>query len=236
MLGKTLQRKRAARSGGQATAKRTGARRGSPSGRRTSTGSASAGQSRARQAARRPTRRVARTPAAQPSLAPIVIGLDFSDASFRAMEAGVRLARQLGTSLVLVHATTVVDTPGLLTAPALGAPGLDVSHPGTVTDAWIQPAPQAATWAARVRAHGLEAQTVERPGRPAELIVDEARARGAQLIVVGSRGRTGLKEFVLGSVAQHVVAHAPCPVLVVPATSTSAQDFAAPEGDQVSGA
>lgn len=50
---------------------------------------------------------------------------------------------------------------------------------------------------------------------PREALVDTARDLGADLVVVGSHGRTGLDKLVMGSVASHVVTHAPCSVLVV---------------------
>ena len=50
-----------------------------------------------------------------------------------------------------------------------------------------------------------------------EYIVQEAKKREADLIVMGTQGRTGLKKLIIGSVAQRVLAHAPCPVLVTPA-------------------
>jgi len=55
------------------------------------------------------------------------------------------------------------------------------------------------------------------PGDPRSALVDEARQEHADLIVVGSHGRSGLSKLLLGSVASHVVAHAPCSVLVVKA-------------------
>ena len=54
-----------------------------------------------------------------------------------------------------------------------------------------------------------------RDGDPRSAIVDEAEEWGADLIVVGSHGYTGLKRWLLGSVAQSVVGHAPCSVEVV---------------------
>ncbi|HEY6195197.1 MAG TPA: universal stress protein [Candidatus Eisenbacteria bacterium] len=53
------------------------------------------------------------------------------------------------------------------------------------------------------------------PADPREALVDTVRAEHADLLVVGSHGRTGLSKLLLGSVAAHVVAHAPCDVLVV---------------------
>jgi nucleotide-binding universal stress UspA family protein len=69
--------------------------------------------------------------------------------------------------------------------------------------------------AERVAAPGLTVETVVREGDPRSAIVDDADAWGADLIVVGSHGRTGLERLVLGSVAQSVVAHAHCSVEVV---------------------
>ena len=53
-------------------------------------------------------------------------------------------------------------------------------------------------------------------GKPHEFIVQEAREKEIDLIVMGTHGRSGIKRVLLGSVAQNVIGHAPCPVLVVP--------------------
>ena len=53
-------------------------------------------------------------------------------------------------------------------------------------------------------------------GNPHEAIVQEAKNKDIDLIVMGTHGRTGLRRMLLGSVAQRVIGHAPCPVLVVP--------------------
>jgi len=73
----------------------------------------------------------------------------------------------------------------------------------------------AARAAERLTRSGLLVDTVVRQGDPRTVIVDEAAEWGADLIVVGSHGRTGLTRLLLGSVAQAVVAHAPCSVEVV---------------------
>lgn len=66
-----------------------------------------------------------------------------------------------------------------------------------------------------LRDGGVTAETVVRHGDPRSLIVDEAKEWDADLIVVGSHGYTGLARWLLGSVAQSVVSHAPCSVEVV---------------------
>lgn len=69
--------------------------------------------------------------------------------------------------------------------------------------------------AAKLRKKRLKVETAVREGHPHTAIVDEARKWRADLIVVGSHGRTGLKRLLLGSVAASVVAHASCSVEVV---------------------
>lgn len=63
----------------------------------------------------------------------------------------------------------------------------------------------------------VEVEVVVRPGPAADALVEEARARGAERIAMGTHGRTGLRHLLLGSVAERVVRHASVPVLVVKA-------------------
>ena len=66
-----------------------------------------------------------------------------------------------------------------------------------------------------LRAGGLTAEAAVRPGEPRSVIVDEAREWDADLIVLGSHGYKGVTRWLLGSVAQSVVGHAPCSVEVM---------------------
>jgi nucleotide-binding universal stress UspA family protein len=62
---------------------------------------------------------------------------------------------------------------------------------------------------------GLRTQARVLQGDPREALIEEVRKEHADLLVVGSHGRTGLEKLLMGSVASHVVTHAPCSVLVV---------------------
>ena len=73
----------------------------------------------------------------------------------------------------------------------------------------------AARAADRLAGLGAPVEIVARQGDPATTIVEEAREWNADLIVVGSHGRTGLAKLLVGSVASHVVTHSPCTVVVV---------------------
>ncbi|MNY21534.1 putative universal stress protein [compost metagenome] len=68
--------------------------------------------------------------------------------------------------------------------------------------------------AAFLKEKGIDARTVHRIGAPADMILAEAEKLQADLIIVGSHGRTGLQRFLLGSVSSAVVTHAGCSVLV----------------------
>jgi len=75
----------------------------------------------------------------------------------------------------------------------------------------------------RVRAAGLEGDAEVDSGRAAEVIVERAAALGVDLIAMGTRGNSGFKHLLLGSVAERVLRTAPCPVLTV-----RAEELAAP--------
>ncbi len=66
-----------------------------------------------------------------------------------------------------------------------------------------------------LRAAGVEVETVVREGYPATVILEEAEQREVDLIVIGTRGLSGLKHLLLGSIAERVVQKAHCPVLTV---------------------
>ena len=65
---------------------------------------------------------------------------------------------------------------------------------------------------------GLAVETVAREGYPPDTIIDQADEVGADLIALGTHGRTGLAHLLLGSTAERVVQHARCPVLTVKKT------------------
>jgi nucleotide-binding universal stress UspA family protein len=69
----------------------------------------------------------------------------------------------------------------------------------------------------KVDAAKIPCETIVRMGgKPHEFIVEAAKDKAVDLVVMGTHGRTGLARVLLGSVAQNVIGHAPCPVLVVP--------------------
>ena len=88
--------------------------------------------------------------------------------------------------------------------------------PVDVGEALAESAARLEAVVARVRAAGLTCTGSSEVGRTDAEIVEYARKRHAGMIVVGSHARHGLSHAIMGSVAEKVVRHAPCPVLVVP--------------------
>lgn len=144
---------------------------------------------------------------------PVLATTDLSDPSLPAIDAGVAEARRRGARLVVMSVVAEPDAilppPG--TPPSVSAVPTSTSHAETkeaiaLVEARIQEA---------LAARGAVADVVVRAGTARAAIVDEADRRSASLVVVGTRGRTGIKRLALGSVAEGVVHAAPCSVLVV---------------------
>jgi len=71
-------------------------------------------------------------------------------------------------------------------------------------------------WTALLRDRGIAVTTLVAEGRPENELLRLARDNHVDLVVVGSRGRGGVREMLLGSVSHFLTTHAPCPVVVVP--------------------
>ncbi len=134
----------------------------------------------------------------------ILVPVDFSDGSELALDRALDVAAQVGASVIAMHAT------------------------GTQSDASAAPALQSVVDARRKR--GVEIRTELREGAAAVAVVHAADDLGADLIVVGSNGRTGLARSVLGSVAEEIARSATMPVLIVHAREGVERPAAPPFG------
>jgi len=138
----------------------------------------------------------------------IIVGTDFSESAEMAWQAAIQLARRLSAELVLVH----VEEPLPAYAFSEGAlPMLPQLQEEVHT--WAER--ELTTRAAQARADGVSITTAVLIGTPADALVEAAQSHGADLIVVGTHGRTGLERVIIGSVAERVVRAARCPVLTV---------------------
>jgi nucleotide-binding universal stress UspA family protein len=143
----------------------------------------------------------------------IVVGTDGSETAAQAVREATELAKQTGATLVVVSAFDPVPEVRLR-EERLEAPS-DIEHtvgPNEDVEAILAEA------AKQVEGAGVNVHTVARQGEPADAILDVAEDQNADLIVVGNKGMTGAKRFLLGSVPNKVSHHAPSSVLIVRTT------------------
>jgi len=138
----------------------------------------------------------------------ILVPVDGSAVSHRGLKEAIKLAREWDARLRLFHVVAEYAAYANAEVSVDIGPILDsLRKQGERTLAKVK---------ARARNVRFESGLAENPGgRIADTIVDEAKRWRADLIVMGTHGRRGLRRFVLGSVAQEVVATAPCPVVTV---------------------
>ncbi|MER5599737.1 universal stress protein [Streptomyces sp. NPDC002265] len=135
---------------------------------------------------------------------PIVVGVDGSEPSLRAVDWAADEATLRSVPLRVVYASLWERYEGESLAADLGKPSEQVTAENLV---------RTAAQRARLRRPGLEVSTDVLPEEPEYALVREGRM--ADALVLGTRGRSGLVEMVLGSVSLAVAAHADCPVIVL---------------------
>ncbi len=143
----------------------------------------------------------------------IVVGTDGSETATVAVKHATELAKLTGASLEFVSAYEPVPQDRLR-EEAQQVPG-DIAHgvgPREDVNTYLEAAAGAAKEA------GVEASTHPREGDPADAILDVAEETKADLIVVGNKGMTGARRFLLGSVPNKISHHAPCGVFIVRTT------------------
>jgi universal stress protein A len=147
----------------------------------------------------------------------ILCATDFSDTAEAAWEAACELARVHRAELILVHA--FVELP---VYPEVAV--VEVQRVWDEQRRWVEG--ELEQRAAAARARGLGVRWMLKTGPPAEGIVEAVGEAQADVLVIGTHGRTGLTRLLIGSVAERVVRIAPVPVLIVkpPATGQAARE------------
>jgi nucleotide-binding universal stress UspA family protein len=151
----------------------------------------------------------------------IVVGTDGSEAAGEAVRQATDLASRDGARLHLVtayHDPQIVREITIWTNDPKGMLDTGRTEVGAHTET-IDLREVAESVLKRAAgdavSKGIEVETHAREGEPAEVIIDIANQEQADLIVVGSRGLTGIKRYLLGSVSSKVSEHAPCNVMIV---------------------
>lgn len=138
----------------------------------------------------------------------ILCPVDFSDPVEAILETAVEVTGQFGSELTLFHA---YELPGY-TLPE----GSIVASPRMLQDLADRVDVHLAEWKRKAENLGAANVAIAKSiGEPASRIIDFAREGSFDVIVMGTHGRTGVRHALLGSVAERVVRHSRCPVLVL---------------------
>ena len=135
----------------------------------------------------------------------ILLAIDDSKFSEAAVQAVIARHKVPGLEVRVLHAA---EPPMLLTAPEM-AQYIPPSESAAEAKALV------AKTAAALRSAGVNATTAVMQGDPRSIILDDAKAWGPDLVVLGSHGRKGLERFLVGSVSAAVLRHAHCSVEIV---------------------
>jgi universal stress protein A len=137
----------------------------------------------------------------------ILVPVDFSNCSKKALAYAVPFARQFGAQITLLH---VVEF-----APIIGTEFTEVDFTALEERARNDATAQLQKLASEQLEQGVRLRAQITSGRAWSEVVEVAKVQEIDLIVISTHGHTGLKHSLLGSIAEKVVRHAPCPVLVV---------------------
>jgi nucleotide-binding universal stress UspA family protein len=138
----------------------------------------------------------------------IVCAIDFSEPSDRALTHALAFGKRLGAKVVAVHAWQL---------PVYAVPdGVAVFGPEVVAEITEGLQKQLAKTLESHRTEGVTLEGKLVAGAPVEAVLEVAKDVGAEYIVIGTHGRTGVARFVIGSVAERLVRLSNVPVLVVP--------------------
>jgi universal stress protein A len=150
----------------------------------------------------------------QPQIQSILVPVDFSDHSEAALRYATLLAESFGATLTLVHSVEPYVYPEDLSA------GFTLEE---IDARWVRKQTEKLATLGQTIKEGIPATVVVTMGTAWNRIVAAAKSWNADLIVMGTHGRTGLKHVLMGSTAERVVRHAACPVLILHSSGTSDQ-------------
>jgi nucleotide-binding universal stress UspA family protein len=142
----------------------------------------------------------------------ILVPVDFSDCSLAGLTYAVRFAKEVGARIIVLHVT---DLGPVMMTTGCG----DYDSPSYMEAARRRCGDQMQGFLKRVDFDGVPVETSAVAGYCPAAIYQAAAKEGADLVIISTHGRTGLRRALIGSVAEGTVRNAACPVLVVPSFS-----------------
>lgn len=149
----------------------------------------------------------------------ILVPLDGSEHSLRAVEIAIQIAKKFDGQITLLHVYAVDVRPIVMPEPTtLTPPSVPIMAPADFSKV-VEAARKAgntilANGENKVKAEGVQTETLLKEGHTVQEVLETAKDGKFNLIVMGARGVSKIREILLGSVSDGVIRNAPCPVLV----------------------
>lgn len=169
----------------------------------------------------------------------IVVALDYSEFSGPIFDKSISLAKMMGAQLGLINVLSLEDSVGYQPVVYPGGFYSVLTEPQLerYREEWTEfknrNLRQLEASLEKAKAAGISAELCQLFGSPGKSICEFAQSWGADLILMGRRGRTGLSELFLGSVSNYVLHHAHCAVLTLNTSSQLHEETAADDLDLV---
>jgi len=150
----------------------------------------------------------------------ILVPLDGSEHSLRALETAIQVARKFDGKITLIHVYSVTVAPMMMPEPTTLTPsGVPVVTPAEISK-MVEAAREVGNrilkeGEQKVESENIQVETIINEGNTVQEIIKVAKEGTFDLIVMGVKGIGRLRELLVGSVSEGVIKHAPCPVLVV---------------------
>ena len=149
----------------------------------------------------------------------ILVPLDGSEHSLKSLTVAIQIAKKFSGKISLIHIYSVTVAPTIIPEPTTLTPPIPIMTPAEVSRT-IEATRRAglnilAEGEQRVKAEEVEVETMLKEGHIVQEIINTADEGKFDLIVIGARGISKIRELLLGSVTDGVIHHASCPVLVI---------------------
>ena len=150
----------------------------------------------------------------------ILVPLDGSEHSLKALEIAIQIAKKFDGKITLIHVYSVTIRPVIMPEPTtLTPPMIPAMTPAEVSKAVEATRKAGASILTdgeqKVKAEEVQVETLLKEGHTVQEIIRTAKEGKFDLIVIGGRGISKIRELLLGSVTDGVIHHAPCPILVI---------------------
>jgi nucleotide-binding universal stress UspA family protein len=137
----------------------------------------------------------------------IMVPIDFSEYSKNALKYAIDFAKQFNAKMFLIYVVEPIIYPADFSMGQIAIPSADIDLQSRASEELIH--------LAKTIGSELHVETIIKTGKPFVEIIDAAKEKDVDLIIIATHGHTGVEHLLFGSTAEKVVRKAPCPVLTL---------------------